>query len=326
MRNLSLTPDLLAPAVELWNRCLGASFPMRPALLQQNLFAEPNFDPEGSRAVLDGGRLVALIGVKRQQVAIGNEPPSNRGWISVILVDPEVQGRGIGSGLLKEALAHLHRFSTADVQLGADTGNFFPGIPFECRQALDWFARRGAKLGSPVCDLASYAIASFTHPPQAQECFRRSPTVAYRPATAADVESLRSFLATDFPGRWAWEIEEHLAKGGRLEDIMVAVEEGQVLGFARIHCPESTRFGPAIYWAPLFPGRHGGLGPIGVAKSQRGRGIGLGLLSASIAELRDRGVESSVIDWTGLVRLYGLVGHRPWKWYTVASIPTTPAR
>lgn len=325
MHNLPLTSDLLAPAVALWNRCLGAQFPMRPALLQQTFWEEPNFDAEGSRAVLDGDRLVGLVGVKRRQVALGNEPADNRGNISAILVDPDYQGRGMGSGLLQEARAHLRRFSGEAVSLGADTGHLFPGIPLECRQALDWFARRGARLGGPVCDLSSLDLAHYQHPAEAQACFDRSPSVAYRPATQADVEGLRAFMAVDFPGRWAWEIEQHLTRGGRLEDVMIAVEAGQVLGFARIHSPESTRFGPALYWAPLFPGRHGGLGPIGVSQAQRGRGIGLGLLSASLAELRDRGVESGVIDWTGLVQFYGLVGFHPWKWYTSSSLPPLPA-
>lgn len=321
MRNLPLTPDLLAPAVELWNRCLGDHFPMRTGLLKQNLWDEPNFDAEGSRAVLDGDRLVGLIGVKRQQVALGSEPANNRGWISVILADPACQGQGIGSGLLEGARAHLRRFSEADLSLAGDPGHFFPGIPVECQWALDWFARRGAQLGGPACDLASHAIASFEHPPEAQAAFARAPGVTYRPAAEADVPTLRAFMAAEFPARWAWEVEQHLTRGGRPEDVMLAVEAGQVLGFARIHCPESTRFGPALYWAPLFPGRHGGLGPIGVGQAQRGRGIGLGLLSASIAELRDRGVESGVIDWTVLIQFYGLVGFQPWKWYTSASLP-----
>lgn len=322
VRNLALTPDLLTEAVALWNRCLGAAFPMRPELFRQNLWEEPTFDPEGSRAVLDGDRLAGLIVVKRQRVALGCEPPNNRGWISVLLVAPEYQGRGVGSGLLHEARVHLRRFSAADLSLGADPGHFFPGIPFECRQALDWFAHRGARLGGPVCDLASFAVAQFAHPASALACFARSPGVLYRPAGPADLPALRAFMAADFPGRWAWELEQHLTRGGRVEDVMLALEAGQVLGFARIHGPESTRFGPPLYWAPLFPGRHGGLGPIGVGQAQRGRGIGLGLLSASIAELRDRGVESGVIDWTNLVTLYGQVGFRPWKWYVGATLPT----
>jgi len=319
MRTLLLTPDLLPQAVDLWNRALGAHFPMRPALLKANLWEEPNFDAEGSRTVLKGDRLVGFIALKRRTAPMGNLPADQKGWISALVVDPEFQGQGVGTGLLRDALAHLRQFSTEPVGIGSDPGHFFPGIPLECRQALDWFARRGAELGGLSCDLVSHEIAAYTHPEAALQAFRRSPSVMYRPMEDGEQEAVLAFMRQEFPGRWAWEMEQHLSRGGNLEDVMLALDEGQVVGFARIHTPRSRRFGPGIYWAPLFPGAHGGLGPIGVGAAQRGRGIGLGLLSASIAELRNRGVESAVIDWTGLIRFYGIVGFRPWKWYVMAS-------
>ncbi|WP_374713609.1 GNAT family N-acetyltransferase [Symbiobacterium terraclitae] len=320
MHNRPLTPDLLPQAVDLWNRALGAHFPMRPGLLLANLWEEPNFDAEGSRAVLDGDRLVGMIALKRRTAPMGNAPADQKGWISALVVDPDAQGRGLGSALLRDALEHLRRFSTEPVGIGGDPGHFFPGIPLECRPALDWFARRGAYLGTLACDLANREIADYAHPGAALEAIGRSPEVVYRPLGAGEEEAVLAFMRREFPGRWAWEMEQHLSRGGDPEDVMVAVDGGEVVGFARIHTHRSRRFGPGIYWAPLFPGAHGGLGPIGVGAAQPGRGIGLGLLSASIAELRRRGVESAVIDWTVLVRFYGIVGFRPWKWYVTASL------
>lgn len=316
-----LTSDLLPQAVDLWNRALGENFPMRPALLSANLWGEPNFDQEGSRAVMQGDRMIGLIAVKRRQVDMGNQPADQKGWISALVVDPAVQGRGLGSALLQGALAHLRRFSAEPVSIGSDPSHFFPGIPYELRPALDWFTRRGVVPGSLACDLASFEITSYEHPAAAREAYAREPGVEYRPVAEWEQEALRAFMRREFPGRWAWEIDRHLEEKGNLEDVMVAVEGGQIIGFARIHGPWSSRFGPGIYWAPLFTGAHGGMGPIGVGAAQRGRGIGLGLLSAAIATLRDRGAASAVIDWTQLVQFYGMVGFRPWKWYITASVP-----
>ena len=321
MQFRTLTPDLLPGCVDLWNRSLGDSHPIRPALLKQGLWDDPNFDPEGSQAVLVGDRVVALCAVKRQQVDLGNQPARGKGWITAIMTDPDYRRQGIGSRLLREARTYLARFWPEDVALGSDPSHFFPGIPFECREALAWFARRGARLGGPACDLLNADVPAFAHPPKALEAFAANPGVSYRPATGADLPAVQAFMQAEFPGRWAWEIERHIALGARPEDIMLALENDRVIGFARIHCPESTRFGPGTYWAPLFPGRNGGLGPMGVAASVRGRGLGLALLSASIAELRDRRIDSSVIDWTVLVPFYGLVGFRPWRWYTMAFLP-----
>lgn len=316
-----LTRDLLPLAVDLWNRALGTDFPMRPDLLAANLWGEPNFDPEGSRAVMRDGRMIGLIALKRRQVAMGNQPADQKGWISALVVDPAEQGKGLGSALLDEALTHLRRFSAEPVGIGSDPSHFFPGIPFGCRPALDWFTRRGAIPGSPACDLATLEMASFEHPEAAQQAFSREPGVEYRPLAEGEQEALQAFMRQEFPGRWAWEIDRHLEERGNLEDVMLALDGGQIVGFARIHGPWSARFGPGIYWAPLFPGAHGGMGPIGVGAAQRGRGIGLGLLSSAIATLRDRGAQSAVIDWTQLVQFYGIVGFRPWKWYITASLP-----
>jgi len=320
VHNQPLTPDLLPQAVDLWNRALGTHFPMRPGLLRANLWDEPNFDPEGSRALMEGDRLVGMVAVKRRTAPMDSVPADQKGWISALVVDPEAQGRGLGSGLLYDAVSHLRRFSAEPVGIGSDPGHFFPGIPLECRHALDWFARRGAEVGHLDCDLVNMDMAVYTHPEAALQAHRRAPEVAYRPLAAGEEEAVLAFMRREFPGRWAWEMEQHLSRGGNPEDVMVAVEGGEVVGFARIHTPASRRFGPGTYWAPLFAGAHGGLGPIGVGADQRGRGIGLTLLSESLLELRRRGVESAVIDWTRLVRFYGIVGFRPWKWYARAAV------
>jgi len=321
MQNQPLTPDLLPQAVDLWNRTLGHLFPMRPELMTANLWNEPSFDPEGSRAVVDGGRMVALVAVKRRQKAVHTLPADQRGWISALIVDPAAQGRGIGTALLRDALDHLRRYSDEPVALGSDTGHFFPGIPLDCRQALDWFARRGASLGAIECDLVNTRMAAYDHPEAARRAFAREPGITYRPMAPGEEEAALAFMRRSFPGRWAWEVEQHLARGELREDVMLALEGSAVVGFARIAGPWSRHFSPGIYWAPRFPGPHGSLGPIGVAAEARGRGIGLALLSASLAELRDRGVASAVIDWTQLVRFYGLVGFRPWMWYLRATMP-----
>ena len=315
MEEIPLGPALAGACTDLWNRCLGQEFPARQRLLEQCLWREPNFDGEGSRAVFDGNRLVAAVAIKRQQVPLGDQAPRGQAWLTALLVDPAYQGQGVGSRLLGTARDYLRRFSTQAVTLGADPGHFFPGIPLALRPALDWFTRRGAVLGTPVCDLARTDLQAFAAPAEAVA------GAVYRPATAADAAAVLRFMAAEFPGRWAYELRRHFGEGGRPEDVMLAFAGAELAGFARIHCPESTRLGPGTYWAPRFAGRHGGLGPIGIAAAQRGRGLGLGLLAAGLAELKGREISSAVIDWTDLVTFYGLVGFRPWQWYVMATLP-----
>jgi predicted N-acetyltransferase YhbS len=77
----------------------------------------------------------------------------------------------------------------------------------------------------------------------------------------------------------------------------------------------SSWLGPNVYWHRLLGEHYGGLGPIGVSASHRGRGLGLALLCHSVAHLRDLGVRRMCIDWTNLLDFYGKIGFAPWKEY-----------
>lgn len=301
--------------VALWNRSFPESYPMRAKLLRQVTWQSPQFDLEGSQTVWDGERLVAAIFLKRFLVPMHAVPDDGRGFIQALFVDPEYQGRGIGTVLLQDGIAHIRRYWQGVIRIGGDPDRLFPGIPSES-PALTWFARRGAVLGKPGIDLQNLELQE-TEYPYGDE---------YRPAAWEDREDLLAFLAMEFPGRWTWEVAQHFETGGRPEEIMLAEREGRIVGFAMIYTHESARVGPGVYWTcgregePLAEGRvPGGLGPIGVGLSVRGKGMGLGLLQAGLAELQRRGVTEAVIDWTSLVQFYGKAGFRPWRYYTMAQ-------
>jgi predicted N-acetyltransferase YhbS len=104
-------------------------------------------------------------------------------------------------------------------------------------------------------------------------------------------------------------------------DLIVAVDtsDGAIVGFSRIYDEASAILGPGVYWRALMGRRPGGLGPIGVDASRRGAGLGLGLLSYCVRELRSRGVSTMVIDWTDLLDFYGKLGFKVWKRYEPMS-------
>ena len=71
-----------------------------------------------------------------------------------------------------------------------------------------------------------------------------------------------------------------------------------------------------VYWAPLFNGKLGGIGPLGVDSAERGNGYGIAIVEAAIAFLRSRDIKNIVIDWTGLVGFYRKLDYEVWKGYT----------
>ncbi len=70
-----------------------------------------------------------------------------------------------------------------------------------------------------------------------------------------------------------------------------------------------------VYWAPLFDGDLGGVGPLGIDSAERNKGYGLKIVEAGIATLRNRGSNHIVIDWTRLIEFYGKLGFNVWKVY-----------
>lgn len=311
----AVDPAFEGALVDLWNRAFPATYPMRAKLLSQTTWLCPQFDLEGSQTVWDGDRLVAALLLKRFLVPMHAVPDDGRGFIQALFVDPDYQGQGIGSALLQDGIAHIRRFWQGVIRIGGDPDRLLPGIPSEL-PALTWFARRGAVLGKPGIDLQNLELQELEYPYGDE----------FRPATLEDRDDLLAFLAMEFPGRWTWEVARHFEEGRDPAEIMLAEQDGRIVGFAMIYTHESPWVGPGVYWTcgregeDLAEGRvPGGLGPIGVGHNTRGKGMGLGLLQAGLAELQRRGVTEAVIDWTNLVQFYGKAGFRPWRYYTLAQ-------
>ena len=75
----------------------------------------------------------------------------------------------------------------------------------------------------------------------------------------------------------------------------------------------------ALSYQALLGDDLGGLGAVGVAASERGRGIGLALVAGASELLKARGIGHSYIDWTTLVNFYGHLGYAPWREYQMSE-------
>lgn len=306
----SLDSGLLEELTALWNKEIGADFPMRKELLEQNSFQDVNVLHEGSRIAMDdNGQVVGFAVSKIWQDEHHPSYTKDTGWIQVLLVDSSHRGKGIGSTLLQTAEQALKKAGAKKILLGSDLWHYFPGLPAGDKMTADWFAKRGYSRGDTCHDLDCHY-----NPEELPDIPTRQDAVA-EILDEQEKDGLLSFLGRCFPGRWLLEAEQYFERGGTGREFVVLKKGGRIIGFCRINDALSPIIAQNVYWSQLYEGEHGGIGPLGVDDAERGNGYGLFIVEAAEAFLRKRKVSSILIDWTGLVSFYEKLGFKVCKSY-----------
>jgi predicted N-acetyltransferase YhbS len=303
-------PELCA----VWNAAFGADWPLSQRLLRQTVEDDDLFESEGVFIARDGDKIIGWILSKTNR----NGGPeigrfAGRGGIGAWCVLPSHQKRGVGTALLEHAERFLRAANVAPNTLYFPH-HLLPGVPLQCEAALRLLEARGYTVKEEHFDLQR-DLTNWQMPEKARAAIEQNSTVEFRPAREDEREVLCDFVGREFPGPWTYSTRGHFARGGAAHDFVVAVEEGEILGFCHIGDWNSARLIPSTYWFPLLGERFGGLGPIGIAKEQRKRGLGLAICGAAVDELVARGATAMAIDWTTLEDFYGQLGFAVWKRY-----------
>jgi GNAT superfamily N-acetyltransferase len=106
-----------------------------------------------------------------------------------------------------------------------------------------------------------------------------------RRAQPFELTPVRDFIRSNFSIAWADEISVGFAN--KPVTVFISTRQGKVIGFAGYECTRKAFFGPT-----------------GVAKSERGHGIGKALLLESLWGLRELGYVYAVIGAAGPVEFY----------------------
>jgi hypothetical protein len=109
--------------------------------------------------------------------------------------------------------------------------------------------------------------------------------VNIRRAQPFEITPVRKFIEDSFSVAWADEISVGFAN--KPVTIFVATRDAQVIGFAGYECTRKSFFGPT-----------------GIAATERGNGIGKGLLMASLWGLRELGYVYGIIGRAGPIEFY----------------------
>src|SRR5438067_11183461 len=109
--------------------------------------------------------------------------------------------------------------------------------------------------------------------------------ITIRRAQPFEITPVRQFIEENFSVAWADEVSVGFAN--KPVTVFVATRDGRVIGFAACECTRKAFFGPT-----------------GVAKDERGRGVGKALLVASLWGLRELGYVYGIIGRAGPVEFY----------------------
>ena len=194
--------------------------------------------------------------------------------LRIIAVDRTDRRRGVGSALLREARAR----GSAQI-VAAEAGNYFtPGIDTSDETTIAFLTRRG------------YREIASTQNLIATELPLHVPEGVFR-ASQAGRDGILKFIENKFGRIWRFEAARAFENDPPTIFFMTIDGDagGEIAGFA---AHDANNRGLGFF------------GPTGVARAQRGRGLGTHLLRASLADLRRLGHDRAVIPWTDAIDFY----------------------
>lgn len=293
----------------VFNEAFDGEYVIEEALIRQNIFRDKNFDPEGCFGAWDGDRLLGFICCKYLKVPAGSDGlMPDTGWISCLVVRKEHQKQGIGSLLLERGEAFLKSRNRRRIILSGDYLRIFGGMP-DIPVSVDFFTKRGYKLGRQYYDLINTDEIITSG-------YSTNYDFEYREMRKDDTASAKDFFARCFPGKWGHMAFDYIDNHpDKLHDIFLVLDNGKVIGFARLFDKNSVFIGPSLHWRLQAGPNCGGIGPLGVDEEYRGKNVGITLLKESLENLKNRGAWPIVIDCTHLLDFYARFGFKPWKKY-----------
>ncbi len=288
-------------AAKIWNAAAGEQLAVRPAFFEYNTRPTTNLVQEGKFAWMNEQPVgIVLVTTALEGIFLGQS------WVDVLAVHPEFQRQGIGSRLLLWAEEHARSQNMTIIRIAGSVRPFAAGVPLELN-SLGFFRQHGYDV-----DRQRYEWDVARSITDYRPLFQMDADI--RPLRSGEEAEILTFLEREFPGRWLFEVQEFFREGGRAEDFMVLRTDIGVDGFCWMTFEDSARPLDRFYMHGLSH-PWGQLGPLGVGKGCRGKGLGGALIEAAILHLKEKGIDGSLIDWTSLLDLYGKFGYQPFRQY-----------
>jgi GNAT superfamily N-acetyltransferase len=302
-----------AAVLKLWHEALGDRYPIHSAAFLQRLGGNQNYR-HGDAVVAVADRRVVGFGLA-EIVRPTGAPAEKTAYLAALLVAPAYRRQGLGRALLHALEAHLRQVGCERAAVGRGPARFWTGLPDDLPEAKAFFTAQGYTSASRVCDLL-VPLGNYRATMRYQDRLRAIDAQVVS-ATPALLPALLDFEYREFAG-WASAILR-LAANGDLGNVLVVTSPAGIIGSILTYTPDTGWRYQNQVWDRLIGGRLGGYGAVGIAKSQRGKGLGAAMCEAAAAYVESRGADACFIDWTAIPDFYQRVGAKVWRWHTMAE-------
>jgi predicted N-acetyltransferase YhbS len=289
---------------EVWNNFYPAEYQIDAALLKQNTVDSPTFDWGASLIEVMDDRVMGFVAVKQSTARLYPGWPQDTAHLSAIAYAES----DTAVDLLAEVKGILTNRGTHRVVFGMDSRHFFPGCPVTTHALCDLLLVEGFQNGEPCYDVER-DLTNYEAP------FPISEAATYRSIQKEDQQALEELLKDQFSRRWHYDVLNKIEAEGRADFVIGAFDGEECIGFAMTQDSSHKLTISGAVWHADLGDNWGALGPIGVTEGRRGEGIGHGLLSSALLDLKGRNVHRCIIDWTVLTDFYGKHGFEPTRTY-----------
>jgi mycothiol synthase len=285
-------PEDAAEAAEivlrLRERSDAGAWTRTPRQLAGFVATAPDPDERGSARLVDGtavaGRTVGVV-----LGSISQWDPTT-GHVDLVAVHPAHRRHGIGRSLLTRIEQVLADLGATEVMIAGNAPFYaWPGVDVRYTPALCTALALGYEQDQTAwnmtADLSSDSSAAVRSTAAAEKRLADA-GITVRRAGPADVPALVDFALENFVAGWAGEISDSIGRDRAGCHIAVG-DSGQIEGFASYGSSRPSWFGP-----------------MGIATTAQGLGIGGVLLRRCLADQRADGNNRVQIGWVGPVPFY----------------------